>query len=394
MNFTFSPTYVDWASAHQMTQLSRELRAVTFDQTTTSATSLARIRDSDPKSDECDVETGVVAPFNFQKWYCKTPLIYKPNFRGKYFRHSGRVFHWSNSQRASICGEGIDRSIVPRCFGCNTKPIKDLLHEIKGFSLTKEGSRTSLSFASAGLFGLNIYCVSLSEVGLSGSHLTTLFGNLPERCIILLEDIDSSGLRCEGNCSSVRLYRGIDADLATGAKAVAEGQNQSLISLAGLLSRARNPNQDLLNVIDGAASQELTRAAQGRVLVMTKNLLETLDSALIRPGRVDFQVRFTLATREQIRDIYHRMYNDEESTLGVIDPKTNTCDSFTGQDDLCFDLRPSNATVTNLRSKELEELAGLFASKLPEDTFSPADIQGYLLERKKDPERALGEVEG
>jgi chaperone BCS1 len=64
-----------------------------------------------------------------------------------------------------------------------------------------------------------------------------------------------------------------------------------LISLSGLL-----------NIIDGAASHE------GRVLIMSTNYPEKLGSALIRPGRVDLQVEFTLATHDQIRDIFTRMY--------------------------------------------------------------------------------------
>jgi chaperone BCS1 len=41
--------------------------------------------------------------------------------------------------------------------------------------------------------------VSLSEVGLSEAHLATHFNHLSKRCIVLLEDIDSAGLRREGH---------------------------------------------------------------------------------------------------------------------------------------------------------------------------------------------------
>ena len=42
---------------------------------------------------------------------------------------------------------------------------------------------------------------------------------------------------------------------------------------------------------------------------------------------------------------------------------------------------------------ELEEIAARFADLLPEATFTPAEIQGFLLTRKKEPRRALVEVE-
>lgn len=42
----------------------------------------------------------------------------------------------------------------------------------------------------------------------------------------------------------------------------------------------------------------------------------------------------------------------------------------------------------------LEKMAQEFAEKLPEGELSPAEVQGYLLRRKKEPERAVREVEG
>lgn len=41
----------------------------------------------------------------------------------------------------------------------------------------------------------------------------------------------------------------------------------------------------LLNALDGAAAQE------GRLLFMTTNHIEKLDSALIRPGRCDYRLK-------------------------------------------------------------------------------------------------------
>lgn len=54
--------------------------------------------------------------------------------------------------------------------------------------------KTSLSFAIAGVFGLDIYCVSLLEPTLTEEDLGLLFNSLPRRCVVLLEDIDSAGL--------------------------------------------------------------------------------------------------------------------------------------------------------------------------------------------------------
>lgn len=111
---------------------------------------------------------------------------------------------------------------------------------------------------------------------------------------------------------------------------------------------------------------------------MTTNTPEQLDAALIRPGRVDLQVAFTLATQGQIHETFMRMYSQtpEEQTTGSRLPSSKS--------------RPVSK-ITD--PDKLEEMARRFAEQLPADKFSPAEIQGYLLMRKKDPERALDDLQ-
>jgi hypothetical protein len=94
-----------------------------------------------------------------------------------------------------------------------------------------------------------------------------------------LEDVGSSS-RCHGSGSDVNDWK--VSDLVGELKGQGRSDNQNGISWSGLL-----------NAIDGVASHE------GRVLIMTTNKPEKLDDALIRPGRVDLQVKFTYATKEK-----------------------------------------------------------------------------------------------
>ncbi|KAF2157537.1 P-loop containing nucleoside triphosphate hydrolase protein [Myriangium duriaei CBS 260.36] len=55
--------------------------------------------------------------------------------------------------------------------------------------------KTSLSFALAGIFGLDLYCFSLNDPDLTEGDLRDLFNWLPRRCIVLLEDIDEAGIK-------------------------------------------------------------------------------------------------------------------------------------------------------------------------------------------------------
>jgi chaperone BCS1 len=131
----FHKQLLDWASAQRMTTLSRELRAVTFDPS--AASGLNRDRE-----DELMLNSNGL--FNWQRWYSRTPLVYKPNFTGKYFVHNGHLFYWLSGRRPSTCGTGSDQYIIIRCFGRSTQPIKVLLHEIKGFTLTKNAKTTEV----------------------------------------------------------------------------------------------------------------------------------------------------------------------------------------------------------------------------------------------------------
>ncbi|KAF2179812.1 BCS1-like ATPase-like protein [Zopfia rhizophila CBS 207.26] len=264
--------------------------------------------------------------------------------------------------------------------------------------------KTSLSFSIAGIFGLDVYCISLVEVGLTESDLNKLFSHLPRRCVVLLEDIDSAGLRrvedtTEG--SKEEDDSSTDDDSLTKVSkpdSTPKSQGQptngfkSLISLSGLL-----------NVIDGVASHE------GRVLIMTTNHPEKLDAALIRPGRVDLQVQFSLATKDQIRDIFYRMYSTEydkkkdrsvapKSSNGKATATTPTSDDAKssskekGPDGEFYELLQREPVLDIVEPGKLREMAEEFASQLPEGKLSPAEIQGFLLMRKKEPSRALKEV--
>jgi chaperone BCS1 len=72
------------------------------------------------------------------------------------------------------------------------------------------------------------------------------------------------------------------------------------ISLIEHLEQGQNPNNNLsyfLNILDGL------QECPGRIIVMTTNKPDILDPALIRPGRIDFNINFTKATIQDIESI-------------------------------------------------------------------------------------------
>ncbi|KAJ6021257.1 P-loop containing nucleoside triphosphate hydrolase protein [Penicillium herquei] len=189
--------------------------------------------------------------------------------------------------------------------------------------------KSSFSLSLAGKHKLDIYTLQLSNI--SDSTLMRLFAELPPHCIVLLEDVDTAGV---GRRDSVD---------------PAQGNESTSVTLSGLL-----------NVLDGVSSQE------GRILIMTTNHIEHLDEALIRPGRSDKKVHFKLADQTIATQLFHAVFRQL--------PNQKQCNE--AYDDEAFNT-----------------LAHEFASKVPEQVFSPAEVLSFLLERKKSPSDAVSCVE-
>ncbi|KAI2628815.1 BCS1 N terminal-domain-containing protein [Hypoxylon sp. NC1633] len=239
--------------------------------------------------------------------------------------------------------------------------------------------KSSLSLALAGYFKMRIYIVSLSSMTANEESLSTLFAELPRRCVVLLEDIDTAGLTHTREDGRNKQGSADDSEdmvpgqLTTGNGNTNNNQNGRL-SLSGLL-----------NILDGVASQE------GRVLIMTTNHLDKLDKALIRPGRVDMIVEFGLADAGMIsaifRAIFARLDGDEmpDTTKDPsLDPEEKT------------KLEEEKAKKKAAEDARVNVLAEEFAAKIPAHEFSPAELQGYLMKYKRDAHVAVADanVEG
>lgn len=210
--------------------------------------------------------------------------------------------------------------------------------------------------------------------------LESLFSDLPKRCVVLLEDIDSAGLT-----EARDLLGEDDGDdddkKSKKPKIPHSGAGQSRISLSALL-----------NVIDGVA------ASEGRILIMTTNHMENLDKALIRPGRVDMTVKFDLASTQIISTIFRSIYSsseDDQPTSTNLHSLVRPVKAwpFEKADVLTVaqDKKKQKAIEAKrvARESKIKALGTRFAEVVPTMTFSPAEIQGHLLHNKDDPEEAV-----
>ncbi|KAK7178204.1 mitochondrial chaperone bcs1 [Paraphaeosphaeria sporulosa] len=157
--------------------------------------------------------------------------------------------------------------------------------------------KSSFSLSIVGRFDLDLYILSIAT--LSDRNLKALFDELPQRCVVLLEDVDAVGL---------------DRSQGVITEASSDGRPQKS---AGKVSLST-----LLNVLDGISSLE------GRVLIMTTNHIEHLDRALIRAGCVDMNVEFKLADRDMISELFFFIYGSGRSNV----ERDGSDDSASGDD--------------------------------------------------------------
>lgn len=181
--------------------------------------------------------------------------------------------------------------------------------------------KSSLSSALAGEFGLDLYQVKLPSVG-SDASLEQMFQEIPPQCIVLLEDIDAVWT---------------DRD-----REVPERDDRTSGSGSGMPS-SRCTLSGLLNVLDGVGSQE------GRIVIMTTNKPDRLDSALVRPGRVDMKIYLGQISQRSAEQMFLRMFGPPIANASLDED-----------------------------NKVLREMAAEFARHIPEDTFTPSQLQGFF----------------
>ncbi|KAG9010680.1 hypothetical protein FRB94_010157 [Tulasnella sp. JGI-2019a] len=244
-----------------------------------------------------------------------------------------------------------------------------LLHGVPG------SGKTSLIHAVAGALGLDIYVISLSSKGMNDTTLSNLMGRVPQRCIVLLEDLDAAFTR---GVSRDATSTGVPSKMATAPakKDTSAGDDTNSLSLSGLL-----------NSLDGVA------ASEGRILFATTNHIERLDPALSRPGRMDVWIDFKHASKWQAEGIFLNFFpcrkaSDPQAAAQEegqnADPKTRLA--------MTPRKRTSMHAVPLIEEAELQILAKEFAEAIPENELSVASLQGYLLKNKTRPRECVKEV--
>ena len=130
--------------------------------------------------------------------------------------------------------------------------------------------KTSLVNALASELNYNIATIHFDQK-LTDLNFLRAIQTIPEKCILLLEDIDHLFMERKKN-----------------------DDMKNAISFSGILQ-----------VLDGFASQYQL------ITIITTNFIEVLDKALIRRGRIDKMIEFKTANKDQIKHMYNRFVPDK-----------------------------------------------------------------------------------
>ena len=128
--------------------------------------------------------------------------------------------------------------------------------------------KTSMVQALAGHFNRSVCYLMPTHPEMTDDSLRTAVTELPEDAIVVFEDIDSLFAKDRSNKMS-----------------------KSSLTFSGLL-----------NALDGIGNPS------GQIFILTTNLREQLDQALIRNGRVDMHIEFTYAVEEQMQQMWSNFY--------------------------------------------------------------------------------------
>ncbi|KAG5717627.1 hypothetical protein E4T56_gene3769 [Termitomyces sp. T112] len=208
--------------------------------------------------------------------------------------------------------------------------------------------KTSTIYALAGELGLEIYALSLSSGFVDDSFLTKAASSIPKHSILLIEDIDCAFPSREDSDDDENRHQ-VNQFGFHPAYGPVSGR-KSAVTLSGLL-----------NVIDGVGSEE------GKLFFATTNYIDRLDPALLRPGRIDTKIQYKLATKEQAYALFMRFFGPRTPANGAI----------------------SSSVEKPVAPASITDLATQFAVQVPQHEFSTAEIQGFLLSCKKDPQCAV-----
>lgn len=203
----------------------------------------------------------------------------------------------------------------------------------------------------------HIHYLMLNEVR-SDTELLELLRNINySETILVLEDIDAM----------VNIVKSREEEEEKKVKAKAKRDKKS----KKLMQESKLTLSGLLNAIDGVFT------CHGRILIMTTNRPEILDSALIRPGRVDSKYMFDLCDTEQISNLYRMFYGENPDPLQLTTIESNKYSPAHISSVFMRYRKDSSQALLNLESAETKIVLPIWPPRKPVPAQSFNQMMGF-----------------
>lgn len=150
--------------------------------------------------------------------------------------------------------------------------------------------KTSLIKAIAGYLDYPIYYLSPKNL----EKIEDAMSTISDKCVVVIEDIDSNSL-------------------------THSRENKNKSEENSILEKYESVSlSEILNSLDGMFS------THGRILIATTNHIESLDAALVRPGRIDLKIEIGYVNNEIFEDFINSFFPENSINLNQITIKPKT----------------------------------------------------------------------
>jgi SpoVK/Ycf46/Vps4 family AAA+-type ATPase len=133
-----------------------------------------------------------------------------------------------------------------------------------------------------------------------------------KRVPVIINTMESQRELSIQDCENYSLFKPINNDINTTSKpSINNDINTSIYPKSEIAEELEDELTlgGILTVLDGNLE------VYSRMLIITSNHPETIDDALLRPGRIDLQVKFSKCDKKCIRDMYYSFFTKEPPEL-------------------------------------------------------------------------------